>query len=116
MKTILFLFRHSPAAGDYAKEGLDALLATAAFEQKVIPVFVSDGVFQLNTSMALSTIGLANIEKQLSALPLYDIETLYVHKPSFEQRGATTNRANIQWLSDENLSDLIDQADQVLTF
>ncbi|MDN3639725.1 sulfurtransferase complex subunit TusC [Simiduia curdlanivorans] len=116
MKTTLFLFRHSPSAGDYAKEGLDALLATAAFEQKVIPVFIGDGVLQLNTGMALNNLNLPNIEKQLNALPLYDVETLYVHKPSFEQLGVATHSTNIHWLSDEGLCNLLEQADQVLTF
>ena len=116
MKNTVFLFRHSPAAGDQAKEGLDALLATAAFEQKVMPVFLGLGVWQLNRQMALSNINLASIDKQLSALPLYDVDTLYVHKPSFENHGVTTQYRNIHWLGDTELQQLIQQADQVLTF
>lgn len=115
-KTLVFVFRQSPAMGESAKEGLDALLAAAAFEQNVIPIFINQGVWQLQSDMSLDTLNITNIDKQLSALPLYDVNSLYVHRASFEKAGVVTQHKNIHWLDDDELALLLAQADQVFTF
>lgn len=114
---LLFLFRQPPAAS-LAKEGLDAALAAAAFEQPVQLVFLGDGVWQLQAHMALATLQVPALDKQLDALPLYDIEALYVHRPSVSARGAQPAVAGrtLNWIDDAQLQQMIAQAKQVLSF
>lgn len=115
-KTLAFVFRQSPSANIAAKEGLDALLAAAAFEQSVLAIFMGEGVWQLHCDVNAQALALPDITRQLAALPLYDVDTLYVHQPSAEARGIKLTQENIVWLDDAGLSQILDNADQVLTF
>ncbi len=115
-KTLMFIFRQSATRNTIAKEALDALLAAAAFEQKVQVVFMGDAVWQLQSGMDPKQLALPPVSKQLAALPMYDIDTLYVHQPSAMQRGAKINLENTQFIDDTQLSSMINSADHVMTF
>lgn len=111
-----FLFRHSPAAGQVAKEGLDALLAAAAFEQPLYAIFIGDGVYQLLDHCQPAQLGLPALNKQLAALPLYGVEALYVHQGSAQARGLTLNHPQLHWLDDQALAAQLSHCRQVLSF
>lgn len=111
-----FLFRHSPAAGQAAKEGLDALLATAAFEQPLYAIFTGDGVYQLLDSAEPAQLGLPALNKQLAALPLYGVDTCYVHRESAQARGLALENPQLHWLDDQALAELLGQCRQVVSF
>lgn len=115
-KTLAYVFRQSPSASIAAKEGLDALLAAAAFEQTVVAIFMGDGVWQLHGDINAHALALPDLTRQLAALPLYDVDKLYVHQPSAEARGIKPIQKNIVWIDDAGLSQLLDNADQVLIF
>lgn len=115
-KNIVFIFRHSGTRNHLAKEGLDALLAAAAFEQQVSAVFMGDGVWQLHSNSAPESLDLPAIQKQLAALPLYDVDRIYAHQPATAQRGITLSGNGITLINDKELANLIDKADQVLNF
>lgn len=115
-KNLLFLFRRSPTCSPRAKEGLDALLAAAAFEQKIVAVFIDDGVWQLQSDLSLQTLHLPAIDKHLAALPLYGVEQLFVHQASAERRGLSSKLENLCWIDDDQLHTLLNNADQVMTF
>lgn len=77
-KRILIVLRHSPYGSSLAKAALDALLAMAAFEQRVDVLFAGDGVLQLMRDQDSHSVGRKNIGRMLASLPLYDIERVYV--------------------------------------
>jgi tRNA 2-thiouridine synthesizing protein C len=115
-KRIAVVCRHSPYGGSYPREALDTALAAAAFDQPVTLVFMGDGVWQLLPEQRPDS-G-KSLEKQLGALPLYDIDTLYVEAESLAQRGldAAELALPVQVLSSTALADLLAGQDVVLGF
>ncbi len=77
-KTILLVLRHSPYGSSLAKASLDVALATAAFSQAIDLLFLGDGVLQLLPDQDSHGLGMKNTGRQLSSLPLYDINCVYV--------------------------------------
>ena len=88
-KHILYLVRRSPYSGTRALETLDAILVGAVFEQSISVLFADDGVWQLHQGQNTSHAGLKNIAQQLSVMPEYEIESLYVCEPSLKARNVS---------------------------
>lgn len=82
--SMVFIFQQAPFSSPMAREGLEALLAAAAFEQNPTVIFMGDGIWQLLESG--DTPSHKNHSKMLGALPLYGVEHIYVHQPSLSQR------------------------------
>lgn len=83
---ILIIQRHAPYGSSLAREGIDFALTSAAYEQNISILFSGDGVFQLLDNQNSKNIQLKNHKGALEALPLYDIEQLYVVKEDLESR------------------------------
>jgi len=83
---------HSPYGNSLARAGLDAALAIAAFDQPVEIVFTGDGVLNLITDQQSDTLGVKNIGKLLSSLPLYDIECVHADSESLQYYGLDATR------------------------
>lgn len=110
----LFIFRQSPIAGRRAKEGLDTLLAAAAFDQKIKLIFWQDGVYQLDKGLDATGFGLAPVNKQLAALPIYGVEDIFA---SAEQLNTIDSiLENIQPIDSTGMQQMIQRAHQVLVF
>lgn len=84
-KTVLIILRHSPYGSSLAQASLNVALATAAFGQAVDLLFLGDGVLQLLPAQDSHRLGIKNIGKQLSSLPLYDINCVYVDAEAAER-------------------------------
>lgn len=117
-KRYLIICRRPPYGESYAREALDVALATAAFDQPVALLFLGDGVTQLLSAQDSATIGEKSFEKQLSALPLYDINSLYVDADALRQRGIEAMDLSLpaQVLNSDEISVLINEHDVVLNF
>lgn len=117
-KRYLIICRHPPYGESYAREALDTALATAAFDQPVALLFLGDGVMQLLNAHDGTAIGEKSFEKQLSALPLYDINTIYVDARALQQRGFTTADLSLpaQTVNDLEITALLKTHDVVLNF
>ncbi len=116
---LLFVMRHAPYGTSIAREALDALLASAVFGQDVGVLFINDGVFQLMPDQAPGALPQKNLAANLAALPLYDVERLYVHTPSLLERGLTRSDLaldNLTELDSEAAGKLLSQQDQLLSF
>lgn len=113
---LLFVFRSSPYGNGRAREGLDALLAAAVFEQRVSVLFIGDGVLQLCSGQA--PIGSRNQHKMLLSLPLYDVDKVYFSSSALISRNISIADIRIAGsvLEDAQISQLLATADQVLTF
>ncbi len=114
-KRFLFLLRDAPYASHTAQDSLAMLLATAAFNQQVGVVFIDEGVWQLKKGQKPSA-QQTNISAQLAALPLYDINPIYVVRESLAERQLTLDDLvlDCEQLDLANLNNLMTDYDCVV--
>ncbi|MFT6101653.1 MAG: tRNA 2-thiouridine synthesizing protein C [Granulosicoccus sp.] len=117
-KKLLFILRHAPYGSSLAKEGIDAILATSAYEQNLSVVFIDDGVFQLTSDQHTESIEQKNISRMLAAFPIYDITQLFVCESSLQVRGICHGdiQEGITSLDHNALQQLCKQQDHLLSF
>jgi len=82
----LFVVRHGPYGRRSGRDAIEALLAFAAFERPVAVLFLGEGIWQLLANQDSSAIGQKSQSKLLSALPIYDVNTVYVCSHSMKVR------------------------------
>ena len=118
MRRLLFLFRRAPYGSLASREGLDAVLAGAAFEIPMTLLFDGDGVLLLLKGQDPATIGMKSVGAAFEALPMFDIEDLRVHGPSLAACGLAPKDLilPVQIVDDTDVQRLIREADQVLSF
>lgn len=124
VKKFLYVNRRAPYGTIYAQESLEVVLIGAAFEQDVSVLFVDDGVYQLRSGQDTASIGVKNFSPTYRALPMYDVEKLYVERESMEARGMAEEDlvdlgdedVSIQLLSSAEVTELMEQQDVVLSF
>ncbi|MCB1616611.1 MAG: sulfurtransferase complex subunit TusC [Pseudomonadales bacterium] len=116
-KNLLFIFRQTPYGNERAKEGLDAALAAAAFDQKVSLLFAGDGLWQLCSHQEVSSTE-KNHLKKLSACTLYGIENLYIYNedPVFTDWISRICPLNCTVLDRHSVQNLISKHDHVLVY
>ncbi|MFI2809828.1 MULTISPECIES: sulfurtransferase complex subunit TusC [unclassified Microbulbifer] len=83
----LALCRQAPYGNALAREGLEAVLAASALEQAPDLLFCGDGVFQLVPGQQPAGIDQKSLQRNLQALPIFDIERAFVCQRSLAQRG-----------------------------
>jgi tRNA 2-thiouridine synthesizing protein C len=118
-KKLLFISRHAPYGSSLAKDALDAILAASAYEQDIALLFMDDGIFQLLPAQKAELIEQRSFSAQLQALPLYEIEKIYVHLESMEKRRIVKDDFcldNIQVLDNAATTQLIAEQDHLLSF
>jgi len=117
-KRYLIVCRRAPYGDSYAREALDVALAAAAFDQGVALLFLGDGVAQLVNAQNSAAIGEKSFEKQLSALPLYDVDTLYADADALQRRGLSANDFSLpaQLVDAQEIAALLASHDVVLNF
>lgn len=118
IKRFLYVNRRAPYGTIYAWESLEVVLIGAAFDQEVSLVFMDDGVYQLKKGQDTGGIGMKNFSPTYRALEDYDIDKLYVEKESLEARGLSEDDmlVPVQVLSTQEIKDLMEQQDVVLSF
>lgn len=117
-KRYLIVCRRPPYGESYAREALDTALAAAAFDQPVALLFLGDGAAQLLSAHDSSAIGEKSFEKQLGALPMYDIDTIYVDTLALQKRGLRAEDLSlpVQTVGEAEISALLKDHDVVLSF
>ncbi|MET0380012.1 MAG: sulfurtransferase complex subunit TusC [Spongiibacteraceae bacterium] len=117
-KTFLLICRHAPYGNSRAREALDVALTAATFDQPVTMLFLGDGVLQLLRDQQPAAIAQKALDKQLAALPLYDVETIYVEAAALLARGLDSAdfALPVQVLTSEQIARQIDTHDVVLGF
>ncbi|QYJ87811.1 sulfurtransferase complex subunit TusC [Shewanella mesophila] len=118
MKKITVIFRHAPHGKANSREALDFALLSASFEQVVTLLFVDDGVLNLLPNQTPAQIGGRDFISTFKALPLYDIEDVFVCESSLTSMGLSTQDCFIavQALSAEQIQQQLKQADEVLVY
>lgn len=118
-KKILFISRHAPYGSSLAKDALDALLASAAYDQDLGLLLMDDGVLQLVAGQNADLIHQKNFANILPVLELYDVEKIYVHKGSLLKRGIEESELinlPLILLDSDEVADLINSQQQILSF
>lgn len=118
-KKLLFISRHAPYGSSLAKDALDAVLASSAYDQQLSLLFMDDGVFQLLKNQASTEIAQKSFSSLLPVLPLYEINSIYVHYESLEKRQITINELvldSVQIIDSTAICSLLAQQDQLLSF
>lgn len=87
MNSVAFLFTQSPHGSSAGREGLDAVLATAALSEEIALFFIGDGVLQLNCHQQPEPILARNYIATFGVLALYDIDQCFVCEASLLARG-----------------------------
>lgn len=119
MNRIAFIFTSSPHGSHSGREGLDALLATAALNQQVAVFFIGDGIFQILPAQQPQHIMSRDYIASFGILPVYDVEQIYVCADSLQDRGiseATSWVLPVTLLSYQAISQRLADFDRVFTF
>jgi tRNA 2-thiouridine synthesizing protein C len=118
-KKLLFISRHAPYGSSLAKDALDAVLASSAYDQQLSLLFMDDGVFQLLKNQVSADITQKSFSATLPVLPLYEINSIYVHYESLEKRQIKINELvldSVQIIDSAAVCSLLAQQDQLLSF
>ena len=132
IKKFLYVNRKPPHGTSYALESLEVVLIGAAFDQDVSLAFIDDGVYQLMRNQDTSGIGTKNFSRTYAALGDYDVNKIYIERESLELRGLDkgdlmpltyededddwAEKDSIHVVSSEELADIIDSQDVILSF
>lgn len=113
---LLYIAARAPFSNDSAQELLDALLVSAAFGAEVSVLFQDQGVFQLYAGQQGHLLGRKSLDAQLQALPLYDVEQVFVDAHSVHEYGLSPEHfiVPVQILAGSALAELVARADQVI--
>jgi tRNA 2-thiouridine synthesizing protein C len=117
-KLFLIVCRRPPYGESFARAALDTAMAAAAFDQKVMILFFGDGVTQLLKHQDSSAIAQKSLEKQLSALPLYDVNEIYVDAAALYERGIDASDLSLTAtpLNSKDIAALLARSDIALNF
>lgn len=117
-KKVLIINRRAPYGRSNARDSLDVALTCGVFELPVSLLFADDGVYQLLGEHDAQGIGQKNLSATMAALPMYDIDQLYVCKQSLKTQGLeASDLANAPTAVDQDaIQQLIKEHDVVLTF
>jgi tRNA 2-thiouridine synthesizing protein C len=118
MKKILFINKQAPYGSSTAQEGLDVLLMASTFAQDISVLFLGDAVWQLKKDQNPDDIKAKNFSVTYKALPLYDIEKVYVDQQALEQRNLALEDLliSVELLTTEQISELMSQQDHIVSF
>jgi len=116
-KSFLFIIRCTPFSAT-AKEALDAVLVAGAFNQKVSVLFLQEGIYHLLKDQQPELLQARNISASWRALPLYDIDRIYVCEYSLAQRSISEEKwvMPIELLSVEKIQSLMAEQHAIFTY
>lgn len=118
MKKLALIFRHAPHSTAHGREALDLAMLSASFEQEVSLIFVDEGILHLLPNQNSELIGGKDYIATFKALPLYDIERLFVCETSLKQLGINQESLlhDFQVIDSTSIAKQLQLADEVLVF
>ncbi|MEY8205608.1 MAG: sulfurtransferase complex subunit TusC [Bermanella sp.] len=93
---ILIIARSAPYGSSLAKEGLDYVLTSAAYDQEICLLFSGDGLFQLLKQQEPRGIHLKSQLAAMEILPLYDIENLLAVEEDLIERNIQSDQLGVK--------------------
>ena len=118
MKQLTIIFRNSPAFNSKGREALDLAMLSASFDQVVKLIFVDEGIFNLLSGQQPELLGGKDYISTFKALPLYDIEDIYICDKSMSQYSIQKSELIVEAepVTADRIRTLINEADEVLVF
>ena len=119
MKTLCIIFKTAPHGNPNGREALDLALLSASFDQKVILIFSDEGVLNLVENQNPELIKAKDYIATFKALPLYEIDDIFVCQQSLLEFGLSKNTLNIneaQIADQQCIQTQLKLADEVLVF
>ncbi|SHG90651.1 sulfurtransferase complex subunit TusC [Ferrimonas marina] len=112
------VFRTVPHGDARGREGLDLLLLAASYEVPLTALFIGDGVYQLLANQQPELIDSKDHISTFKALPLYDVEEIWVCADSLAERDLTSEQLilPVQTASPDAIRQQLANSQQVLTF
>jgi tRNA 2-thiouridine synthesizing protein D len=115
-KKVLVLIRTAPYGMAAAGEGFRAIIGLAGMGIETHAVLVDDGVLVALKGQDPDAIAMHKLSDVYSQLADFGAK-LYVHYPSLTERGLLKeNCIGVEFITDENLRELIWKVDHVITF
>lgn len=117
-KSILLILSHAPYGDSYAKEALDIALTAAAFGLPVSLLLMQDAPYLLLKSQQPEQIQQKNFANICKALPMYDIENVYIEAQAAQTKRITLDQLVIPavFVSQADIGLMIRDHDVVLRF
>lgn len=119
MKKLCIIFRHAPHGTPNGREALDLAMLSASFDQQVSLIFTHDGVLNLVANQNPELIGAKDYISTFKALPLYDIDNIYVCQDSLIKFGLKNDSLaikNAQAVNSDFIKTHLIASDEVLVF
>lgn len=118
MNQVGFVFRSAPHSSSRGREGLDALLATAALNDSIQVCFLGAGVLQLLANQDTQAIGTKNHAPMFGLFELYDLDNIYVCEASLSRYGIGVDdlMIEVQVVSPQALAEVLNTCQSLLTF
>jgi tRNA 2-thiouridine synthesizing protein C len=119
MNRIAFIFSSSPHGTASGREGLDALLATAALSDEIGVFFIGDGILQLLPQQNPAVILSRPYTVAFALLPVYDIENIFLCSESLAELGLHADKdwiVPVKIVNSEAFRTALSDYHQVLTF
>ena len=119
---ILVKTTQPPYSSSAAIDAIEAALAATNIGLNVKYLFINDGVYQLLNNQNSELIAHKNTSKKLSALPLFDVEDIYVCAQSATQRNIDmltqdlVKALSVESLNAKQIFNLANNAKQILVF
>lgn len=120
-KHFLFILTRPPFGSSSAQESTDAIMATAAFGQRVSILALGDSLLQFLDGQVANAQAeprsMKNTAAMLSSLPLYDVEQIYTPQDNWQQfeQGADFVVPVVP-LSSAQITELVHDSDLVLNY
>ena len=107
-----------PYSTSAAIDALDAAMAATNIGLTIVFVFVDEGVYQLAQTQQSTLILHKSLYKKLCALPMFDVDYIYVHANSLSHSGVSVHNLPIPviQISNADLISLSAHAQNVLVF
>ena len=119
MSKVAFIFATSPHGTASGREGLDALLATAALSEEIGVFFIGDGILQLMPHQNPEVILSRHYTAAFALLPIYDLKNIYVCSESLAEFGLLGYKdwiVPVKTVNSKAFRTALSDYDQVVTF
>lgn len=117
-RSVLIHNQRAPYGSASAREALDVALTCSIFEMPVSLLFSGDGVYQLLKGQNGNAIEHKTLEAMLSALPMYDVDKIFVTSEDLQNFKLSTDDLvlPVKVIENSQLPELLKQHSTVLTF
>lgn len=118
---LAILFTQPPFGTATSREGLDVLLAASAFcdEEQLAICFLNDGVFNLLTNQYPEEILQKDHISTFKLIELYELHHCFICQDSIKVRKLSDAKwllNNLKFVPQQNIFDILQQAEKILTF